>query len=57
MLRLAVAFLVVGFVAGFFGYAGVALVSLGAAKALFAVCVVGFVATVSWMLSRPTPAV
>lgn len=54
MLRLALAFLVVGFVAGFFGYAGVALASLGAAKALFAVCVVGFVVTVAWLLAHPT---
>lgn len=55
MLRLAFAFLVVGFVAGFFGYAGVALVSLGAARALFAICVVGFVVTVAWLVSHPTP--
>jgi uncharacterized membrane protein YtjA (UPF0391 family) len=44
--RFALAFLIVGFVAAFYGFAGVAATSLDVAKGLFAVCLVGFVIAV-----------
>ena len=46
MSRFALAFLLVGFVAAYYGFAGVAASSLEVAKGLFAVCIVGFVIAV-----------
>ena len=51
MFHLAMAFFIVGFVAAFFGYAGVASASLDVPRGLFIVCVVGFVVTVGYIAS------
>ncbi len=51
MFRFAMAFFIVGFVAAFFGYAGVASASLDVARGLFYVCVIGFVVTIGYIAS------
>ena len=51
MFRFALAFFIVGFVAAFFAYAGVAPASLGVPRGVFLVCVVGFVVTMGYIAS------
>lgn len=52
MLRYGFGFLLVGFAAAFFGFAGVASASLGVARVLFLLCLVGFVATMAFVASE-----
>ncbi len=52
MLRYGFGFLVVGFAAAFFGFAGVASASLVVARGLFLLCLVGFVATMAFVASE-----